>query len=129
MCSTAVVEKAVTRSLFNPLALLVYQSFKSREISPFLKSSAKSRSSLFTLFYQTSASPLRCSIVVPKKIGSAVIRNRVRRRLVAAFNSLSESLNPTIDMVFIAQRRLDHFLFNDIRAIMLHCLKKEWLLQ
>ena len=47
----------------------------------------------------------RYGITTSKKIGNAVMRNRSRRVIRAAFSSLEERLNGSYDFVFVARSK------------------------
>lgn len=63
-----------------------------------------------------SAEP-RCGFTVSKKVGNAVVRNRVRRRLKEAVRLDAEALGrPGFDHVLIGRREALRLSFEDLRA-------------
>lgn len=65
-----------------------------------------------------AASPARCGIITGKKIGNAVHRNRVRRRLREIIRREGDRLTPGLWMVLIAR-------WNSTQATMEE-LKQDW---
>ena len=53
----------------------------------------------------TSASCSRLGIAVSKRVGNAVVRNRVKRRTRECFRRHKELLDPPCDLVVVARRR------------------------
>ncbi len=60
----------------------------------------------------------RYGIVTGKKIGIAVVRNRIKRRLRAALTELHPLLRQGFDIVVIARRALSAQPFSKIRRIL-----------
>lgn len=58
--------------------------------------------------------PPRVGLVVPRSVGSAVVRNRVKRRLRHA--TAGAALRPGVDYVIIANRKVEKAPFADIEA-------------
>ena len=65
---------------------------------------------------QGAASAPRAGFTVTKKIGTAVVRNRVRRRLRAAVAAEAARLQPGIDYVVIGRRSALTSDFSGLRA-------------
>ncbi len=57
----------------------------------------------------------RYGVVVGKRLGTAVIRNRVRRRLREAMRQLHPQLLPGYDIIVIARPALVDICFGDLR--------------
>lgn len=49
---------------------------------------------------------VRIGITVGKKLGNAVCRNRAKRLIVAAFNSIKDDVLPHSEIVFVARTRI-----------------------
>ena len=65
--------------------------------------------------------PARLGLVVSKRVGNAVRRNRVKRLIREAFRSLQQLRAPGIDFLFIARPTLAepgiHQLLHDVEAL------------
>ena len=80
------------------------------------------KNNLFKLYYLNSDHPtLRLSVVTPKRLGNAVIRNRIRRRFVAAARRAGFDNLPYDVVIFPgAKAKTEDFL--TIRATMARAL-------
>ena len=58
--------------------------------------------------------PPRVGLVVPRSVGSAVVRNRVKRRLRHA--AADAALKPGVDYVIIANAKVEKSPFSDLQS-------------
>jgi ribonuclease P protein component len=56
----------------------------------------------------------RLGVTVSKKVGGAVARNRIKRRVREVFRTRRHELPPGLDVVVIAKRGADGLTFNEI---------------
>jgi len=71
----------------------------------------------------------RLGITVGKKVGNAVIRNRVRRRLKEIYRQNEASLTPGYDIVIVARVRSKDASYQALETDMLQVLRKLYLTQ
>ena len=71
----------------------------------------------------------RFGVTTGKKIGNAVTRNRCRRVIVAAFNSISEDICAGCDIVFVARFKTANLKSTDVCEIMKRQLKSAGVLK
>lgn len=71
---------------------------------------------------------LRVGVSVSKKIGKAVVRNRVKRLIREGFRSLLPEINWKGDLIVIARKPLADLEYKEVVANLVHCLKKAKLL-
>lgn len=71
---------------------------------------------------------LRIGISVSKKIGKAVVRNRVKRLIREAMRHLLPQLTWSGDLIIIARTPLADMEFHELQSSLIHCLKKAKLL-
>lgn len=71
----------------------------------------------------------RLGITVRKKMGKAVVRNRVRRKIRESYRLLEEKLPTGYDLCFVARGRAVEADFRKISSSMTYVLKKSGLLQ
>ncbi len=71
----------------------------------------------------------RYGVVTGKRIGGAVIRNRCKRRLVAALDSLHPALRQGYDIVVIARRSMIEQPFSDLQRILGELFKRAKLIE
>ena len=74
--------------------------------------------------YQDSAEPTKVGFSISKKVGSAVVRNQLKRRLGEIVSEHLEVLKPGYLMVFIAKRSSCDLDFQQLRASANDLLKK-----
>ena len=61
---------------------------------------------------------------VSKKVGKAVVRNRVKRLMKESFRLNAENLVVGYDIVFVARVRLKDSNYREVEKAMLHCFRK-----
>jgi len=66
----------------------------------------------------------RIGISVSKKVGNAVIRNRVKRLIKEAFRLKADSIGQGYDIVFVARVRMNQATFKDTTREMNRVLKE-----
>lgn len=70
----------------------------------------------------------RVGLSVGKKIGNAVMRNRIKRYLRQAFQELEGQLPDHYDIIIIARKPTRHMTFKEIKSSLIHLLSREKLL-
>jgi len=74
------------------------------------------RGKYFTLIYLSNdLSFSRVAVVASKKVGNAVIRNKIKRRLRALFRRNKHLLNSPFDLVFISRKEMQAATWQDLR--------------
>ena len=63
-------------------------------------------------------------ITTSKKIGNAVVRNRCRRIIRAAFYEISPMINGGYDFVFVARTKTKFLKSTHVERAMTECLKE-----
>lgn len=71
---------------------------------------------------------VRVGIVAGRSLGSAVQRNRAKRRLRACLGSMIECLPGGWDLIFIARKPMDQADFTDVCSAVQQLLKRAGLL-
>ncbi|KKB44164.1 ribonuclease P protein component [Bacillus thermotolerans] len=72
--------------------------------------------------------PFRIGLSVSKKIGNAVTRNRVKRRIRQSFTELKENILPGHDLIIIARKPAADMNGNEVKKSLIHVLKRAKLL-
>lgn len=75
-------------------------------------------------FLPTKLSDVKVGFSVSKKIGNAVTRNKVKRRMREAFKQLMPLVNQKQNYVFVARKGIENLEFEEIVDSMKYCLKK-----
>ena len=66
----------------------------------------------------------RLGITVSAKLGDAVQRNRIRRRLKEIYRKNEQTLRTGYDIVIVARMQSRHVRFSELEASVLYLLKK-----
>lgn len=80
-------------------------------------------------FYANQLSRNRYGIVVSKRQGMAVCRNRIKRRLRAALSELHCGLGQGFDIVLVARRGVIAQPFDDLRRILSELFRRAQLIE
>ncbi|WP_284140667.1 MULTISPECIES: ribonuclease P protein component [unclassified Virgibacillus] len=67
----------------------------------------------------------RVGISVGKKIGNAVVRNRIKRYIRQAFQEMDALIQPNYDIIIIARNPTKDMGFHEIKKSLNHLLFKE----
>ncbi|MDR1195431.1 MAG: ribonuclease P protein component [Endomicrobium sp.] len=65
----------------------------------------------------------RLGLVTPRKVGTAVIRNRTKRRLREIFRTNKHSLEPGLDLIFISKPAAASLDYGSLKKIILNSLE------
>ncbi|MFD2679645.1 ribonuclease P protein component [Bacillus seohaeanensis] len=68
--------------------------------------------------------PFRIGLSVSKKIGNAVVRNKVKRYIRQAFLELKEEVKEGHDYLIIARKPAAEMNFHEVKKSLTHVLKK-----
>lgn len=78
---------------------------------------------------QSSVAQIRVGISVSKKVGNAVIRNRMRRLIKEIIRHQVMSIKPHYDLVFIVRKPSIEMEYDQLEKSLLHVLRKASLIQ
>jgi len=83
------------------------------------------------IYYQNKPGQahFRIGLSVGKKIGNAVVRNRIKRLMRQSFFELKDEIKPEYDMVVIARQPTKNMGFQEVKKSMTHLLYKQRLLK
>ncbi len=65
----------------------------------------------------------RLGLITSKKVGSAVCRNRAKRRLREIFRTNKHKLTPGLDIIFILKPQITSIGYSKLKTAVLDCLK------
>lgn len=85
----------------------------------------------FVVYYmpQPHIERFRLGVSVSKKLGSAVVRNRLRRVMKEIVRLNADRIRPQHDLVIIARKPVVDMEYKEIEKSLLHVLKRASLLQ
>lgn len=92
------------------------------------KSSANFQFVVYSL-PQTKVQRFRAGISVSKKVGNAVVRNRIRRVVKEILRHHADRIRPHVDLVVIARKPAAEMEYKEMEKSLLHALKRASLLQ
>ncbi|RJS60974.1 ribonuclease P protein component [Bacillus sp. PK3_68] len=68
--------------------------------------------------------PFRIGLSVSKKVGNAVIRNRIKRYIRQSFTELKEEILPGYDFIVIARKPAAEMNSKEVKKSLIHVLKR-----
>lgn len=71
----------------------------------------------------------RIGISVGKRLGNAVLRNRIKRYIRESFNYLKHNLKEEYDIIIIVRKQAIHKTYHEILKSMQHILSRQHLLK
>lgn len=102
-----------------------YRMKKNSQFDYIFKNGKTIKNSKLLIFYSTCKSKLpKIGIVVSKKIGNSVVRNKVKRLLRESIRSIMNSLVTNNNYIFVARSGIETLSKNEIQSIICSMLKK-----
>ncbi|WP_026568921.1 MULTISPECIES: ribonuclease P protein component [Sediminibacillus] len=107
-----------------------YRLKKNEEFQLVFKKGKSFANRQLVIYYlaKTGQEHYRIGLSVSKKIGNAVVRNRIKRYLRQAFLELDEQVADTYDIIVIARKPAKDMDFHQIKKSLMHVLSKSRLL-
>lgn len=108
-----------------------YRVKNSNEIEKILKTGRYAYDSYFTVYKINNPETInfRYAISVGKKLGNAVLRNRIKRQIRAILSSLDINLNNQIDVFIIAKKSVVEIDFHKMNESLENLFKKQKLIK
>jgi len=65
----------------------------------------------------------RIGLSVSKKIGNAVLRNKIKRYIREVFHELKDQVKPNYDYIIIARKPVAEMTYHEVKNSLIHVLK------
>ena len=108
-----------------------YRVKKTIEIEKILKEKNFSGNSYFSVYKRKNpeTSHFRYAISVGKKLGNAVVRNKIKRQIRAILNELNIDLNKNIDVFIIAKVKILDISYQEMLKQLKYLFNKQKLIK
>ncbi|WP_347861808.1 ribonuclease P protein component [Salimicrobium sp. PL1-032A] len=102
-----------------------YRIKKNKEFQNVFRNGKSFANRQLVLYYLQKDQPhFRIGLSVSKRIGNAVMRNKVKRYLRQAFHELEEELCMDYDFVVIARKPVNTMEYHEVKKSLKHVLKR-----
>lgn len=108
-----------------------YRVKKNKEFQEIFRKGKSFANRQLVIYYieKTNQPHFRIGLSVGKKIGNAVMRNRIKRCLRQAFSDLKDSIPAGYDIVIIARQPAKDMDCHSFKNSLIHLLRREKLLR
>jgi len=98
---------------------------KSYEYTQIINNAKHISNNYFSIYYkEKELDKNRYGISVPKKIGNAVVRNKIKRQIKSIIDNNKKSIQNTLDYVIIVRKGLLDLKYKNIEEALLNLMKK-----
>lgn len=99
---------------------------KNKEFQTVFQKGVSNANRQFVLYYlnKPGQADFRIGLSVSKKIGNAVMRNRIKRMIRQVFTELKEGIDSEKDFVIIARKPCVEMTYEQFKSSLLHVLRR-----
>ena len=108
-----------------------YRVKKNQEIELILNENIYAKNMYFSLFKRKNSETIhfRYAISVGKKIGNAVVRNKIKRQVISIIDNLNIKIDSNTDVFLIVKPKVLELDYNSMKKQIEYLLNKQKLLQ
>ncbi|MGM9881715.1 MAG: ribonuclease P protein component [Bacilli bacterium] len=96
----------------------------SREYTEIINNSKSKKSKYFSIYYRDNNDKNRYGITVPTKTGTAVIRNKIKRRIKNIIDDNKKTIQSGLDYVIIVKKGILDLTYKEMEDELLKLIKK-----
>lgn len=96
----------------------------SREYTEIINLNKSKKSKYFSIYYRKNNENNRYGITVPKKTGTAVIRNKIKRRIKNIIDNNKKSVQSSYDYVIIVKKGILELTYQEIEKELLKLIRE-----
>lgn len=96
----------------------------SREYTEIINQNKAKKSKYFSIYYRKNNENNRYGITVPKKTGTAVIRNKIKRRVKNIIDNNKKSVQSGYDYVIIVKKGILELTYQEMEKELLKLIKE-----
>ncbi len=97
---------------------------KRKDFSPIYRRGSRYRGKGFILIYLSNKLQFsRMAVVASKKVGNAVVRNRIKRRFRALFRTNKNLLQGSYDLLVITEKRIGKIAWSEVQKAFIKAIK------
>ena len=97
---------------------------KEKEFTEIINNCSYKKNDYFVIYYRINNEENRYGITVPKKIGKAHIRNKIKRRIKNIIDLNKKNMHNAYDYVIIIRKRLLELNYQQIETSLITLIKK-----
>lgn len=95
----------------------------SREYTEIINNSKSKKSKYFSIYYRDNNDKNRYGITVPTKTGTAVIRNKIKRRIKNIIDDNKKTIQSGLDYVIIVKKGILDLTYKEMEDELLKLIK------
>lgn len=96
----------------------------SREYTEIINLNKAKKNRYFSIYYRKNNQDNRYGITVPKKTGTAVIRNKIKRRIKNIIDNNKKSVQSSYDYVIIVKKGILELTYQEMEKELLKLIKE-----
>ncbi len=100
------------------------ESLRGKDLTRVFKKGTEIEGRFFRLIYYKGERALRLTVVARKRIGKAVVRNKLKRRVKEVFRRSFPNGRGSFDIIVLLNEKSSEATFNELRDDILKCIER-----